>query len=123
MMQVVQDITATDWQPTLDTHGEIVENLEDIAQCIGTILTTPKGEVPHRPEFGSDIWRFQDKPIPASGPKIRKAAIEALRLNERRLVVDDVLLSYREGAKGRLYLKVLWRRVGTNRLVETEVEL
>ena len=34
-----------------------------IQQNIGIILSTPKGSDPHRPDFGSDINKYIDRPI------------------------------------------------------------
>lgn len=50
-----------DWQPELGTD-DIVGGLDDIDQCIRTILLTPKGSDPHNPPFGSNIHLYIDWP-------------------------------------------------------------
>ena len=39
---------------------------------------TPKGSVPHRPEFGSDIWRYLDLPTDEAVPHVIREGIAAL---------------------------------------------
>lgn len=51
-----------DWQPELGTD-DIVGGLDDIDQCIRTILLTPKGSDPHNPPFGSNIHLYIDWPV------------------------------------------------------------
>lgn len=40
------------WQSSLDSDS-IVEGFADVEQAIRIILSTPKGSVPHRPQFGA----------------------------------------------------------------------
>ncbi|MDF0764122.1 baseplate protein, partial [Escherichia coli] len=47
--------TSVFWQPALQAPGEIVRGLDDIRQAIQSILRTPRGSDPHRPEFGSNL--------------------------------------------------------------------
>ncbi len=123
MTQDVHDITATDWQPALHDHGAIVEDLDDIEQCIAIILATPKGSVPHRPDFGSDIWRHLDKPIPDATLKIRRATIDALRTNEPRIIVDAVDVASQDAEQGRLTIRTSWRLAGSPAPRTSEVQL
>lgn len=43
------------WQPSLKDDDEIVTGFSDVEQAIHIILSTQKGAVPHRPEFGCDV--------------------------------------------------------------------
>ena len=61
-MTTLDEITYADWQYKLDTIGSVAEGKEDINQCIAIILLTPKGSVPHRPDFGSNIYKYIDYP-------------------------------------------------------------
>jgi phage baseplate assembly protein W len=86
----VSDITSIDWSPRLGAIGEIVEGHDDIHQCIRIILITRKGSVPHRPEFGSDWWRYIDYPINQAVPPIVREAIDAITTWERRVSVVSI---------------------------------
>lgn len=118
MVQDIRNITAADWQPRLGAHGEIVAGVDDIHQCIRTILMTPKGSVPHRPEFGSDIWRYLDLPTGEAIPHVVREGIEALRRWEPRIeVVRMVPLEL----NAHLHISVEWRLDGRGEMVATEV--
>lgn len=118
MVQDVRKITAANWQPRLDAHGEIVENLDDIHQCIRIILLTPKGSDPHRPEFGSDLWHYVDHPNGEAVPHVVREGIDALRRWEPRIeVVRLVPLSLLH----HLHITVEWRLNGEGELIATEV--
>jgi Bacteriophage baseplate protein W len=91
------DITSADWSLALDTPGlpgsglgQVVQGLADVGQCIGIILTTPKGSDPLRPTFGADIWRFIDNPINSAIPAIVREVTEAITLWEPRVMLTGV---------------------------------
>ncbi|MEX2155124.1 MAG: GPW/gp25 family protein [Gemmatimonadaceae bacterium] len=88
----VPDIRVADWQPALGEIGAIVEGLADIDQCIRTILLTPKGTLPHQPDFGSDVWRFLDWPIDQARPHLVRAVVEAVARWEPRVELMTVAL-------------------------------
>lgn len=118
MVQDIRNITAADWQPRLGAHGDIVAGGDDIHQCIRTILMTPKGSVPHRPEFGSDIWRYLDLPTGEAIPHVVREGIEALRRWELRIEVIR-MVPVELGAH--LHITVEWRLDGRGEMVATEV--
>lgn len=118
MVQDIRNITAADWQPRLGAHGDIVAGVDDIHQCIRTILMTPKGSVPHRPEFGSDIWRYLDLPTGEAIPHVVREGIEALRRWELRIEVIR-MVPVELGAH--LHITVEWRLDGRGEMVATEV--
>lgn len=74
----------------LGSVGTLVEDLEDVRQCVRIILLTPKGTVPHRPDFGCDAWQWLDAPLPVATPRIVAAVVEALETHEPRVAVDRV---------------------------------
>ncbi len=86
----INEIYSKDWSPKLGSVGEIVENFEDIDQCIKIILTTPKGSVPHRPEFGSDLWQYIDRPINEAIPGIVKEIINSINTWEKRVEIRKI---------------------------------
>ena len=65
-------------QLKLGAIGEIVEGIEDLRQRIKIVLETPKGFDPHRPEFGSNIWQWLDKPFTIAMPNVIAEAYEAI---------------------------------------------
>lgn len=89
-MTNLNEITYADWQFKLNQIGEVAEGVEDINQCIGLILTTPKGSVPHRPTFGSEIHKYIDNPVTSAKAMIIRETIDAINEWESRVVVDSV---------------------------------
>ena len=89
-MANLQDIKSVDWQPKLNEIGSVVEDLDDIDQCIRIILMTRKGSDPHRPEFGSDIWQYIDAPINVAIPNIIREAMDAINIWETRVQINAI---------------------------------
>ena len=89
-MTTLNEITYVDWQFKLNGIGSVAEGVEDINQCIAVILSTPKGSVPHRPTFGSDILKYVDYPINIAKANIIRETIDAIKLWEKRVKVDAV---------------------------------
>lgn len=96
MAQLYFNIQAGSWQLALGKPGEIVTDLEDIAQCIRIIVTTTKGSVPHRPDFGTEVYTYLDRPLTEAGPNLVRETIEAISLWEPRAVIDHVTPIYTE---------------------------
>lgn len=90
-MTTLNEIKSVDWQIKLNEAGSVVEGLDDIDQCITIILTSKKGSVPHRPEFGSDIWQYIDHPINEAIPNIIKETIDSIALWEPRVEITSVM--------------------------------
>jgi phage baseplate assembly protein W len=86
----IKTITSKNWQPKLGAIGEVVENIDDINQCIEIIITTPKGSDPHRPEFGSNIHEYIDYPVNEAIPNIIREAIDAILMWEPRVTVSGI---------------------------------
>lgn len=82
-----------DWQPELGTDG-IVDGMDDIDQCIRTILQTPKGSDPHRPEFGSKIHLYIDWPQTRVTPYLVRETVAAIRRWEPRVGATIVRLNH-----------------------------
>lgn len=118
MVQDIRHITAADWQPRLGAHGEIVAGVDDIHQCIRIILMTPKGSVPHRPEFGSDLWRYLDLPSAEAVPHVIREGIDALRIWEPRI---EVIRMVPQELVAHLHITVEWRLDGRGEMIATEV--
>jgi len=89
-MANLQDIKSVDWQPKLNEIGSVVEDIDDIDQCIKIILMTRKGSDPHRPEFGSDIWQYIDAPVNIAIPNIIREAMDAINIWETRVQINGI---------------------------------
>ncbi len=64
-----------------------------IHQNIGIILSTPKGSDPHRPDFGSDIHKYIDRPINSiTEGQIKADIADAIELWEPRVKVQTIEL-------------------------------
>lgn len=90
MVISIQDIRGINWQPKLNAFGEVVEGTEEIDQCIRIILTTQKGSVPHRPEFGSDLWKYLDYPVDLAVPNMVREIIDSIQIWETRIKIISV---------------------------------
>jgi len=88
----IEEIKSVNWQVKTGETGGIVEGTDDIAQCIEIILGTPKGSVPMRPDFGSDIYKYVDYPQGAAIPHIVAETIDALEKWEKRIKIKKVLV-------------------------------
>jgi uncharacterized protein len=109
MSTTLTDITAADWSIKLDEPGSVVENLDDINQCIRVILETPKGSRAHQPLFGCDAWMFLDRPLDDALPGIVAAVIEAVEEWETRAVLTSVIPVRDEMAAGKITLQLEWK--------------
>ena len=89
-MTTLNEITYVDWQYKINEIGSVAEGAEDINQCIAIILTTRKCSVPHRPTFGSDIYKYVDYPVNEAVPNIVREATDAITLWETRINLKSV---------------------------------
>ena len=105
----VQDITAQDWSLSLAQQGEIVTELSDINQCIYIILTTDRGSDPLRPLFGSNIFRYVDKPVNVAIPNIIREIVDGIRLWETRVSVTKI--SHKQVDVSHITFTVEWETV------------
>lgn len=104
----VKNITSKDWQRKRNSFGEVVEGLDDIRQCINTILKTVKGSVPLRPDFGCDAYKYIDYPLSIAQMHITREVISALSRWETRIEVTSVTCETTDQV-GQLVVKILWK--------------
>lgn len=116
-MTTLDKITYVDWQLKLNTIGEIAEGVDDINQCIAIILLTPKGSVPHRPTFGSNIHKYIDYPINEAVPNIVRETTDAITEWEKRIEVKAVYVDINQT---NLKIKIEWtlKESGTSGVAE-----
>lgn len=89
-MTNLNEITYIDWQLKLNDIGSVAEGVDDINQSIALILTTRKGSVPHRPMFGSNIYKYIDYPVNEAAPNIIREATDAITEWETRIKLTSV---------------------------------
>ncbi len=111
MSTTLTDIAAADWSIKLNEPGSVVENLDDINQCIRVILETPKGSRAHEPLFGSDVWQYLDQPLSEALPRIVAAVIEAVTEWEPRVKLISVIPVKDEISSGKITLQIEWKLV------------
>jgi phage baseplate assembly protein W len=90
MAQNYKQIPTQDWAMSISKEGEVVTDLDDIAQCILLITNTRRGSNALRPEFGTEIWRWIDKPINIAIPNIKREILQAVRLYEKRASITSI---------------------------------
>lgn len=104
-MTLLTQIPTKDWSLSIDTQGEVVQDLADIHQCIYIICTTQKGTDPLRPTFGCDIFSFLDKPVNTARAQIIKSVTEAIAIWEIRAEVKRITVAVDNAA---INLKIEW---------------
>ncbi len=117
-MTNLNEITYVDWQLKLNSIGEVAEGVDDINQCIAIILLTKKGTVPHRPTFGSDIYKYIDYPINEATPNIVREATDAITMWETRIKINSIKVEIEES---NLTVKVEWTLKNTSTTGRAEV--
>ena len=97
------------------------DTIKSIQQNVRLILTTPKGSDIHRPDFGSDLWKFIDQPLNViTLGRIRAEITDAIERWEPRVKVLSVDIE-RDYMSARLKVSIL---LEVKELGETaEVEL
>jgi phage baseplate assembly protein W len=84
------DITSADWSLKLGSVGDVVQGIADVEQCLGIIVTTPRGSDPLRPTFGADVWRYIDYPVDEALPSIVRELTGAITAWEPRVNLISV---------------------------------
>jgi uncharacterized protein len=129
------DIASADWSLMLDSSspsgrsgsgiGQVVQGVTDINQCIGIILSTPKGSDPLRPTFACDLWRWIDAPLTIARPNLVREIVEAITKWEPRVRVLSVVVNLVSGTVSNLNVTIVWQLkvdtvgAGTQRLTLT----
>ncbi len=93
------------WQAKIGAIGRRVYGVAEIEQSIRIILTTIKGAVPLRPDFGCDAFLYLDEPITTARPNIVREVTAALARWEKRIKIESVEV---EAADAALIVSVNW---------------
>jgi len=83
---------ALHWQPSYGGEGFAVA-YDDLKQAVRTILSTPLGSDPLRPDFGSRLPDYLDWPIDRARPHIVRETVAAIRKWEPRVSLKRVSVS------------------------------
>lgn len=90
MATKIEEIKSVNWQLSGVKIGEVAEGIDDIRQCIATIIKTTKGSDPLRPLFGSDIYQFIDKPVTEAVSGISAEIIDCILKWEQRVQLKNL---------------------------------
>jgi phage baseplate assembly protein W len=112
-MTTLAKITEKDWGLSIESQGEVVQGISDINQCIYIILMTVKGTDPLRPDFGCDVFRWIDQPMNVAIANMVKAAADAIRKWEPRVVVTKVK-AVPQGDGNGVKMTIEWEGLGRN---------
>lgn len=115
----LSEIKATNWSLSLQNYGDVVQGVAEISQSIFVIVTTKKGTDPLRPEFGSDIYEYVDRPITEAVPLMIKAAADAIALWEPRVKITRV--SYSLDVAGAVDFIIEWVEITTQTTSSTKI--
>lgn len=107
MATLFPEIKSTEWQISTAGVGIIAIGLQDIRQCLDILLRTAKGTDPLRPQFGSDIFQYVDKPVTVAIPNVKRAILEAVEIWETRVTVDNI--KHEVSADGKVTFYVTYR--------------
>lgn len=112
-MRTLADIKTTDWSMRLDALpgdglGEVVEDFDDVNQCLRIIMTTQPGTDPLRPTFATDVLGFIDKPITFMRPHAVRDVTAAIARWEPRVIVTKVSVEF-DAAAGVVVINITWR--------------
>ena len=118
---MIADITKLEnqtYQHKRNTIGDIVQGIYDIKQCIDTIISTTKGEVPFMPELGTNV-------IEAVGENMEMAEDIAVAIFSKEIPLQEpraeiIDISSEKNDNGRLLVKVHFKEKATNLTEKTE---
>jgi hypothetical protein len=98
-------ITTQYWQLSTASQGEVVTDMDDINQCILTIISTQKGTDPLRTDFGVDLQSYIDKPMETVTAGLIADIIYQVNTYEKRCIIDTITFT---GEIGHLTISINW---------------
>lgn len=79
-MAYLSEIQTTLWSKSLMGYGVVVTGLDCIKQRMDLAIRTGKGTSALRPLFGTDIYKYQDKPVNIVVPNVKNEILRAIML-------------------------------------------
>lgn len=92
------------WQ--LSADGVPITDIDDIARCIGIILSTKKGSDVLRPTFGSAHLDYLDAPTDILIPNVVREVHLAIKTWEKRAVIKEITFT---GTAPHLTMVIDWQ--------------
>ena len=86
----VSEIKSTDWQLSTTAIGNAVQGVEDVNQCIATIVCTIPGSDPLRPLFGCGLFELMDRPANFAAGVMAQRIADAVKIYEKRINVTKI---------------------------------
>lgn len=114
----LKDIHSRNWSLSLNAYSDVVQGVDDISQCIIVIVSNVKGTDPLRPDFGSDLFTYLDRPVTEAIPLMIQSAVGAIGIWETRVEITKV--SYSIGI-GTVEFTFDWKEKTTNQPGSTKV--
>ena len=108
----VPDIDVADWQARLGEIGGVAEGMDDIDQCIQTILGTPRGALVHDPDFGCDLWKYLDWPPDQARAHVVREIVDAIERFDPRVEVLAVTFGPSNDDPAAAVIEIARRRRG-----------
>lgn len=102
-------IPTENWALSLIGEGEVMTDLEDINQCILLILNTIKGSDPLRPDFGTEIYKWIDKPQNVAIPNVKKEILDNVALWETRCQIVSIAHELDTVQSGQVTFSISWK--------------
>lgn len=115
-------LTSPYWQLRLGADGETVSGLEELAQSLRIILTTPLQSVPLDPEFGCDTLAYVDQPTPQAIPALIREITRAVARCEPRVDLKSVQVVAWDQPSSRT-LRLVWRPLDGIEDQQTEIPI
>lgn len=107
-----------DWSLSLTNEGAIVQDYDDVNQCILIILGTARGSNALRPTFGSEIWRYIDYPANQGIPIIKKLILDAVKEWEPRATITRITHTLEANAKCTFNIEWIFNVTGQTKTTE-----
>lgn len=118
----VDQITDANWQLSNKNYGEVATGEDDILMSVHNILFTRKRELPLDQEAGSDLYKFQDKPLNIAIPGVVNECISSINAQEPRVVVTSVVPNF-QGDDGSVIFNLNLKIVGTSQFLGYNLNL
>ena len=106
-MQNINEIETPYWQKKRGTIGEVVTDLDDIEQCYDNIFNISKGEIPFKPNIGSNIIEAIGKKQPDAVQIAETLITEEFTKQEPRAEVVSV--SSTTDSNGKIVINVTFQ--------------
>ena len=99
----------------------IVDNAQDVNQCLAIIANTPRGGDPHRPTFASNVHEYLDWPIPQAQPYVVRELVQAVQRWEPRIQLGSLTVQPFKPSISSLTVNAEWSLAGLSEQTEIRV--